>query len=104
MLLLFLLHVIHNLFCVFVAFGFLLPKKYLIYYVFCWPIMLLCWKTNNDTCFLTEWEKQLNRDYTKQSVYEKWSSILHMSPAHVEWFFICSITLLWLIAMIRLFW
>jgi hypothetical protein len=55
--------------------------------------------------FLTEWEKQLNRDYTTyHSVYENWSSLLHMSPQHVEWFFMCGNTLLWLIAMIRLFW
>ena len=62
MLLLFLLYVIHNTLFVYVAFGFLLPKKYLIYYVFFCPILFVQWKTNGDKCFITEWADKLNND------------------------------------------
>jgi len=103
MLLLFLIYAIHSLLQVFLAFGFLLPKKYLMYYIFCWPTMLLCWKTNNDKCFITEWENKLNNDHSDKTVYETWSIVLHMSPAHTEWFLIGGTTFLWFIAMARYF-
>jgi hypothetical protein len=102
MLLLFLLYVIHNALIAYVAFGFLLPKKYLIYYVFFWPIMFLQWKVNGDRCFITEWEDKLNNDNNDRTVYENFSEILHMSPEHTEWFFIICTTFLWSIAIIRL--
>jgi len=102
MLLLFLLYVIHNALIAYVAFGFLLPKKYLIYYVFFCPILFVQWKTNGDKCFITEWEDKLNNDNNDRTIYENGSKILHMSPKHTEYFFISGLTLLWSIAMIRL--
>ena len=40
-------------------FGFLLPKKYLIYHLSLYPLFLFHWYTNNGNCFFTEIEKKI---------------------------------------------
>jgi hypothetical protein len=54
------IHIFHKLFVYFVVFGFLLPKKYLIYHLVTWPLVWFHWKTNNGYCFLTQLESRLN--------------------------------------------
>ena len=54
------LHILHKLIVYFMVFGFLLPKKYLIYHLIVWPLVWLHWKTNNNYCFLTQLESKLN--------------------------------------------
>ena len=55
---------IHNLIVLFLVIGFLLPKKYLIYFLIAWPLVYLHWKTNNNRCSLTELEYWLdNKPY-----------------------------------------
>ncbi len=54
------IHFFHKLFVYFIVFGFLLPKKYLIYHLIVWPLVWLHWKTNNNYCFLTQLESKLN--------------------------------------------
>lgn len=50
---------IHTLIVLFLFWGFLLPKKYLIYHLIAWPIVWLHWQLNNQRCILTEWEFKL---------------------------------------------
>ena len=102
MLLLFILYVIHNLFIVFVAFGFLLPSKYLIYYVFCWPIMLLHWTLNDNNCFMTQLQNYIKHESSNKTIYERVSSRLNISIEHAEMLVIYGITFIWTIAIIRL--
>ena len=54
------IHIFHKFFVYFIVFGFLLPKKYLRYHLFAWPLVWLHWKTNNGYCFLTQLENRLN--------------------------------------------
>ena len=54
------IHFFHKLFVYFIVFGFLLPKKYLIYHLIAWPLVWFHWKTNNNYCFLTQIENRLN--------------------------------------------
>lgn len=49
----------HSLIVLFLFWGFLLPKKYLVYHLIAWPIVWLHWQLNNQRCILTEWEFKL---------------------------------------------
>lgn len=50
---------IHKLVVYFSFLGFLLPKKYLIYHLFAYPLLRVHWKLNNNRCILTELEYKL---------------------------------------------
>ena len=50
------IHITHKIIAYIVIFGFLLPKKYLWYHQFLFPILFLHWKTNNDSCILSQIE------------------------------------------------
>ena len=54
------IHFFHKLIVYLIVFGFLLPKKYLIYHLVTWPLVWFHWKTNNGYCFLTQLESRLN--------------------------------------------
>ena len=90
MLLLFLVYVLHNVCWIFVAFGFLLPPKYLIYYILVWPLILLHWLTNDNQCILIQIKNKMNgveeRDDEIKSFKMIWGS-----------------TFVWTIAVVRLF-
>jgi hypothetical protein len=45
---------------IFIVFGFLIPKKYLIFHIVFWPLLVIHWKTNNNKCVLTQVEHFLN--------------------------------------------
>jgi len=47
-------NLIHYSIAAFMTLGSFLPKKYLVYFIFVWPITVLHWKTNNNKCFITE--------------------------------------------------
>lgn len=48
--------IFHNLLVFFIVFGVFVPKKYLIYFLFVWPIVFIHWQTNSNRCVLTELE------------------------------------------------
>jgi hypothetical protein len=54
-------NLIHYSIVAFITLGAFLPKKYLFYFIFAWPLMILHWKTNNDKCFITELECWLDK-------------------------------------------
>ena len=47
---------LHMLIVLFIFLGAFLPKKYLIYFIFAWPLMYLHWYTNDENCISTEIE------------------------------------------------
>jgi len=49
-------NLIHYFVVVFITLGAFLPKRYLFYFIFAWPLLYLHWKTNNNKCILTEIE------------------------------------------------
>ena len=53
---------LHLVIMLFLTLGALLPKKYLIYFIFGWPLMYLQWILNDNKCFLTEFEYWLAND------------------------------------------
>ena len=54
------IHIFHRILTYFTLFGFLLPRKYLIYHLFFYPSMIIHWMTNNNKCILTELEIKLS--------------------------------------------
>lgn len=54
-----LIRLTHILICSFLAFGFLLPLKFLKYHLVFFPLVLAHWATNNDKCFVTELEQNI---------------------------------------------
>ena len=53
-------HVFHRVIVYITIFGFLLPKKYLLYHLLLFPIMLVHWILNDNKCILTELEVKLS--------------------------------------------
>lgn len=43
----------------FLIFGWLLPLEWLIFHVVSIPLVILQWKINDDQCYLTQWQLQL---------------------------------------------
>jgi len=62
-----LIHITHRIIVYITLFGFILPKKYLKYHLFMWPIILLHWLTNNNRCILTELEEKITGKPWKES-------------------------------------
>jgi hypothetical protein len=56
-----LIKIIHTFVVIFMYFGFLLPKKYLLYFIFTWPIVFLHWQLNDGICCLTQFEYWLHK-------------------------------------------
>ena len=54
-----LIRLAHISICLLLAFGFLLPNKYLIFHIIFYPLVLLHWYTNKNNCFLTELENYI---------------------------------------------
>ena len=54
-----LLQFIHILGLLILLFGFMLPKKYLKYYILLLPIVFISWLINNNICILTYYEYKL---------------------------------------------
>ena len=106
-----LIHIFHRVFTYFTLFGFLLPKKYLIYHLLCFPGILIHWMTNNNKCILTELEIQLSGK--SWSEYESEYSIKLLksfginvkkdknTKDFITKLYITSYTISWLISLIR---
>lgn len=47
---------LHVVIAIFFILGAFLPKKYLIFFIFGWPLMYLQWILNNNKCLLTDIE------------------------------------------------
>ena len=94
MLLLFLVYVLHNLCWAFTFFGFLLPPKYLIYYILFWPFILLHWTTNDNKCILQQIKNKLNGVDEEEPLIDNHSINLIRDSG---------VTFLWTIAVVRLF-
>jgi hypothetical protein len=108
---------IHTLIVFFLSWGFLLPKKYLIYHLFAWPIVWLHWQLNNQRCILTEWEFKLRGIDDAQiiKVTENDSPFMRklykmifgdkksISNETLHYSIIILFTLAWIISLIRIF-
>jgi hypothetical protein len=46
----------HYFVVLFITLGAFIPKKYLVYFLFAWPILYLHWQMNNNKCLLTQIE------------------------------------------------
>jgi hypothetical protein len=53
---------VHVVSALFLTLGALLPKKYLIYFIFGWPLLYLQWILNDNKCLLTQVEYWLAND------------------------------------------
>jgi hypothetical protein len=100
------IYFIHILLICFICLGFLLPKKYLIYYLICWPLMYLDWNMNDHRCILTQIENKLRgRKYTPD-VYTLFSLVLKKFGINISQQTTCKIivygsTVCWVIAFLR---
>ena len=104
-----LLVLLHVLILLFMIFGFLLPSKYLIIYVLCWPSIYLHWQLNNNNCYLTELQYKLENkplQVTTENNYPFVKGVLNnigikMNDNNIHKLVIYGITFLWLIGFIR---
>ena len=55
-----LVHIFHRIQVYLTVFGFLLPKKLLIFHLLIWPSMIIHWIFNDNKCILTELEVELS--------------------------------------------
>ncbi len=100
---------LHVLILFFMIFGFLLPSKYLIIYVLCWPSIYLHWQLNNNNCYLTELQYKLENKplpSSKENNYPFVKGVLNnigikMNDNNIHIFFMYGITSLWFIGFIR---
>ena len=61
---------LHRIVSYFMLFGFLLPKKYLIYHLLSFPLIYLHWITNNKNCILSQFEHYLKGTKYDNTTYE----------------------------------
>ena len=57
---------IHTLVVLYGFFGFLSPKKYLIFHALFWPLMLIHWNTNGNKCILSDLENKVDNTYANE--------------------------------------
>ena len=99
---------IHKLVLLYSIVGFLLPKKYLFYFILFWPTIYLHWQINNDCCMLTELECYLADKPFILSVGEnrslkRWFAkyTINTSTISIRNYITCFFTITWLIGVIR---
>jgi hypothetical protein len=100
---------IHVMLISFILIGFLLPKKYLIYYLFSWPILLIDWHLNDHTCIISQIENKLRKRKPTPNVYQFFSLVLNKYGINVSYkttkkIVVCGLSIGWLIAFIRYVW
>jgi hypothetical protein len=103
------LNKLHEMLVLLILFGWLLPRNYLIYYIFLYPLLLLHWKSNNGNCILTDWWIKLSgKDYRKDSknpfmskMFKKYGINLTDKQTTFLLDYVYKIT--WLIAVLRYF-
>ena len=104
--------IIHYFIVLFITFGAFLPKKYLIFFVFAWPILYLHWYTNNDRCFFTQIECWLDKQpYCSKPAAEypfvtkmlSYVNIEIKSKQHKKYAINAMLSFFWLIGIYRYF-
>lgn len=98
---------IHIIGTVILLFGFILPKKYLLYYLMILPLVFLNWLIDNNNCFLTKLEYTLRGEKQQQSnsfisdtlQYLNFDVSEKFVDNHIHIIFIIP----WLIACVRLY-
>ena len=104
---------VHLLLLLIFIIGPFLPGKYLIYYLFLWPLVYIHWYFNDDRCMLTELEYNIDTDFfsslNEYSFFSKDSIFSALRKINIffnsEHSFNTSLdkirTILWIIAFIR---
>jgi hypothetical protein len=65
-----LLAIFHKLFVCFMFCGFLVPEKFLFYFIIIWPCVYLHWQFNDGRCVLTELQYYLDNKPFPPKVYK----------------------------------
>jgi hypothetical protein len=110
---------IHKIIVFFMISGFLIPKKYLFFYVIMWPSVYLSWQLNNNKCILTQIEYYLDNNKFPPLVQDDHDypfirrMIKNISPKlanqkiltnkQIHYIIVLSLTILWFIGVIRYF-
>ena len=104
---------IHILLIIFFFAGAFIPKKYLILFIFTWPLLYLHWQTNNNKCIFTEIEYWL--DDNEEEVLNQYENFPFMTcmlnglnikikGKKTKYYIFCTIlTFFWLIGLYRYF-
>ena len=104
---------VHLLLLLIFIIGPFLPGKYLLYYLFLWPLVYIHWYFNDDRCMLTELEYNIDTDFfsslNEYSFFSKDSIFSALRKINIffnsEHSFNTSLdkirTILWIIAFIR---
>ena len=108
---------VHKIIVFSMIFGFLIPKKYLLFFIILWPSVYLSWQLNNNKCILTEIEYYLDNKKYSPSVTEDhdYPFIRRMlsnininltnqkilSNKHIHYIIVLLLTLLWFIGLVK---
>jgi len=101
---------LHELIWYISIFGIFLPKKYLFYYLFLWPIIFIHWQFNGQRCCLTDLECYLKGIYPGPTVQQSLgtpvrkfldSHNIRVRKITMYYVSLAICTLLWLIALYR---
>ena len=108
---------VHKIIVFSMIFGFLIPKKYLLFFIILWPSVYLSWQLNNNKCILTEIEYYLDNKKFSPSVSEDhdYPFIRRMlsnininltnqkilSNRHIHYIIVLLLTLLWFIGLVK---
>ena len=100
-----------HLFLIFFLFaGAFMPKKYLLLFIFAWPLLYLHWKTNNNRCICTQIECWLDEQSYCLDQYEDFPFMtllldflnIEIKGNKTKYYIFCTIlTFFWLIGMYR---
>lgn len=102
--------IIHVFLVLFYFVGAFIAKKYLILFIFAWPLLFLHWQTNNNKCICTQIEAWLDNQEDCLNQYEDFPFITRMlnflnieiKGKKTKYYIFCtSLTFFWLIGMYR---
>jgi hypothetical protein len=102
--------IIHVIMILFLFGGAFIPKKYLILFIFAWPLLYLHWQTNNNKCICTQVEcwfdnqpycLDQNEDFPFMTQILKIINIEIKDNKTKQYIFCTTLTFFWLIGMYR---
>lgn len=102
-------HFIHLLISIFTVVGFLMPDRFLFYYILCWPSIYVHWQFNNQRCILNDIKYYLDDKIPPPGNKDEYPYIqkqllnigIKAQNVHIHYFYMYGISAFWMIGLLR---
>ncbi len=89
--------------------GFMMPERFLFYFILSWPCIYLHWQINENRCILTDLEYYIDgktppqgNNYQFPNIQKKIAEFgIKLQHMHIYYFFMYGLTAFWIIGFIR---